>query len=439
MKYFSSGSILFTNNCNLACPYCYEKTKGTDIITEEVIRKAIQFLTEGAIYNKKNKISIDFFGGEPLLALDRLDYALDYTYPYLDSIALTTGKIIKPDFNLVTNGTIWNKDVEHFLLKWRKLAGKISVQFSFDGSPEVQAKSRIAKNNIFDTGKRMEDTLDAVINFCYLNGIKIEEEFCVHSVVTPETITSFCNNYKYFLDKGFPVWHFLLREGDWTQELSLIYEEELKKLRKILSSYPNSLIQACSSFKNKNNCKGPTCGAGIDYCSITPSGDIYPCHNFIEMGEPYKLGSLLPNIQIDKDKKDFYEHLDKQDFIGNKNCNNCEFCSACQVCIATNIAYNVLPSLNFPKVCSFTEAEYKNNLIIAEMLGEKMDDKINIDDFSKFLTEYLDKVTNGIKDNNERISEGLSILQNQMNELKVTQQDILNLLLYILGTNETRN
>lgn len=432
LRYFSSGSILYTNNCNLACSYCYEKTKGTDVISEEVIKKAIEFFTKGAIYNKKNKISIDFFGGEPLLALDRLDYTLDYVYPYLDSIALTTNKIIKPDFNLVTNGTIWNKDVEHFLLKWRKLAGKISVQFSFDGSPEVQCKSRVAKNNAFNTGNRMEETLNAAIDFCYLNGIKLEEEFCVHSVVTPETISSLADNYKYFLDKGFPMWHFLLREGDWTQELCLVYEEELKKIRKILGNYPKELIKACTSFQNSNNCTGPSCGAGIDYCSITPLGDIYPCHNFIEMGEPYKIGQLLPNITIDNEKKQFYEQLKKEDFIGNKNCNDCDFCSACKMCIATNVAYNILPSLNFPKICDFIEVLYKNNEAISEMFDEKSD-KINIDEFSKFLGDYLDKLVAGLQDNNERIGEGLGILQQQMNELKSTQQDILNLLLYDLN------
>ena len=102
------------------------------------------------------------------------------------------------------------------------------------------------------------------------------------------------------------------------------------------------------------------------------------------------------------------------------------------MCIATNVAYNILPSLNFPKVCDFIEVLYKNNEAIAEMFDEKQDN-IDITEFSEFLGEYLDKIVVGLQDNNERIGEGLGILQNQMNELKTTQQDILNLLLYILN------
>jgi uncharacterized protein len=34
------------------------------------------------------------------------------------------------------------------------------------------------------------------------------------------------------------------------------------------------------------------CGVGLEYCAVTPDGDIYPCHQFVGQSQ-FKMGSVL--------------------------------------------------------------------------------------------------------------------------------------------------
>ena len=74
-----SASLIMTENCNLNCTYCFEKDKSVSMMTKEVAKKSVDFLIENAIFEKRDRIDFMFFGGEPLLNIDVIDYIYEYS------------------------------------------------------------------------------------------------------------------------------------------------------------------------------------------------------------------------------------------------------------------------------------------------------------------------------------------------------------------------
>lgn len=105
---FSSLSIELTRRCNLACKHCLKGDPENVDISNEVIDSLID--TVNAIY------SVQFTGGEPMLAIDRIQYLLE---------AAKRADIVIFGLSLVTNGTILNdeiisvfKDWHNYIKKW---------------------------------------------------------------------------------------------------------------------------------------------------------------------------------------------------------------------------------------------------------------------------------------------------------------------------------
>lgn len=80
------------------------------------------------------------------------------------------------------------------------------------------------------------------------------------------------------------------------------------------------------------------CGAGNEYLAITPSGDIYPCHQFVG-NEDFKLGNILDEkIELPKEVTNMFReaHVYAKDEC--RNCWNKFYCSG--GCHANAINFN---------------------------------------------------------------------------------------------------
>ncbi len=67
------------------------------------------------------------------------------------------------------------------------------------------------------------------------------------------------------------------------------------------------------------------CGAGCEYIAITPTGDIYPCHQFVGE-ERYRLGDLDVGIE----RKDVVKSFFDTTLLTKPECDDCfakYFCS----------------------------------------------------------------------------------------------------------------
>ena len=67
------------------------------------------------------------------------------------------------------------------------------------------------------------------------------------------------------------------------------------------------------------------CGAGFEYVAVTPNGDLYPCHQFLEDKE-YKLGNVYTGIE----RKDITKKFKHTTIYSKEECKECwarMFCS----------------------------------------------------------------------------------------------------------------
>ena len=90
--------MILTDQCNLRCSYCFEKDKNPHKMSDETAMASVDFLMEASGPTKK--LTLLFFGGEPLLRFDLMQKVWEYATKRADEL----GK--KINWNMTTNGTL---------------------------------------------------------------------------------------------------------------------------------------------------------------------------------------------------------------------------------------------------------------------------------------------------------------------------------------------
>lgn len=322
------AEILITNNCNLSCSYCFEEHKDRKM-SKETAKNVVDFLFKNA--SKSNeKVIIKFFGGEPLLNIDLINYIYDY------SLKLSKKLKVKVEFFISTNATIFNKKIKEFIIKWKKDFGKINMQVSIDGMPHIQNKNRKTREGN-PSSKFVEKFIKEINNL----NLNLGEDVFPHSVITKNTLSDLFNIYKYFVDYGFEgFWYLLDNEEDWNKNDLKIFEKELIKIKNDIEK--NNFKK--SNFKNlyskSNTCPSKTCQAGNKFVAIDTDGSIYPCHRFIKFKDKFKLSSInnFNSNKFNNNREPFVFH-NRDDLFGNKSCENCDY-KNCRRCLAVNYNKN---------------------------------------------------------------------------------------------------
>jgi sulfatase maturation enzyme AslB (radical SAM superfamily) len=112
--------LYITTICNLACDYCYEGKKPEPRTATE--QQIIDFFNE-IVEREKGLIStVVFMGGEPFMAMKRLQFALDYAMSLKHQFAIS----------IITNGTqLMMYDKKFYDELFTKIC---TIEISYDGS-----------------------------------------------------------------------------------------------------------------------------------------------------------------------------------------------------------------------------------------------------------------------------------------------------------------
>lgn len=150
-------TIIPTLDCNFRCAYCYEKDRIKPVyMDDETENKIIEFI--GKNHRKTESLNIEWFGGEPLLAFNR--------------IVSLTGRIKKLgiDFEsgLTTNGFLLTTDKIDFL----KELGISKIQITIDGTEETHNKRRPHRDNK-ETYSTILKNIEDIIKYSNSNNYKI--------------------------------------------------------------------------------------------------------------------------------------------------------------------------------------------------------------------------------------------------------------------------
>ncbi len=132
-------TVLLTRDCNLRCPYCYqERAKGP--ISDDVVA-ALLDLAENESKGGK-PISINWFGGEPLMHLD----LLNDIFKKMQKVAKKNKSSFSHSF--ISNGYLLTPQVAKHLSK----IGCRNVQITLDGPKRIHDEKRVlpGKGPTFD-------------------------------------------------------------------------------------------------------------------------------------------------------------------------------------------------------------------------------------------------------------------------------------------------
>ena len=124
--------IVPTINCNFNCPYCFEQSKQAKYMDDKVEKELFDFIKS---HNKAEMMTLTWYGGEPLLALDRIASILDY-------IAKNISLEIK-EHTLITNGYLFNDRAIELFQKYPL----DTIQITLDGVRERHDKLRALRHD----------------------------------------------------------------------------------------------------------------------------------------------------------------------------------------------------------------------------------------------------------------------------------------------------
>ncbi|MGF0040087.1 thioether cross-link-forming SCIFF peptide maturase [Peptoniphilaceae bacterium SGI.131] len=279
------------HTCNLSCEYCFAK-QGTyhgenAIMSFEVAKRAIDFLIENS-GNRKN-LEVDFFGGEPLINWK----VVKDVVAYARSIEKDHNKNFR--FTLTTNGVLLDDEVIEFANREMH-----NVVLSLDGRKESNDRFRVDIN-----GRGSYDRI--VPNFKKLVESRGDKSYYIRGTYTHYN-RDFTEDVFHMADLGFrelsmePV----VAAGDspaalTDEDLPFLFDqyEILAKemLRREEEGRPFNFYHYTINLQS-----GPCiykriagCGSGTEYMAVTPTGDLFPCHQFVNDKEKC-LGNVFDGI-----------------------------------------------------------------------------------------------------------------------------------------------
>lgn len=323
------------HDCNLKCKYCFAKQGdfggNAELMSLDVGKKAMDFLVANS-GNRRN-LDIDFFGGEPLMNWEVVKELVKYGR----KIEKPAGKNMR--FTITTNGVLLDDEKIDFINEHMH-----NVVLSLDGRKEINDQMRLTIN---DRGSY--DTI--VPKFQKLVSQRPKDKYYyVRGTFTRDNL-DFSKDINHFADLGFELTSIEPVVDDESNPFAL-REEDLPKIFEEYESYAAELAQRQLEGEklkffhfmidlNQGPCvikRITGCGAGNEYVSIVPNGDIYPCHQFVGK-EEFVMGNVHEDeITLPESMREMFREAHVYNKESCKTCWNKFYCSG--GCHANAINFN---------------------------------------------------------------------------------------------------
>ena len=324
------------HTCNLNCSYCFAsqgKYHGDRaLMSYEVGKQALDYLIANS--PGRRNLEVDFFGGEPLLNWDVCKRLVAY--------GREQEKLHNKNFRftLTTNGLLINDDVIDF--SNREMG---NVVLSLDGRKVTHDRLRVGRN-----GKGSYDLiLDKFKRFADSRG---QKDYYMRGTYTHFN-TDFAADVLHMADLGFkelsiepvvcdPKEDYALQESDLPvllEQYEILAKEMLHRYRKgdgfTFYHYMIDLDGGPCIVKRVSGC-----GVGTEYMAVTPTGDLYPCHQFVGDTD-----FLLGNVYDGMTRPQVLEQFEHCNVYSHKECKDCFAKLYCSGGCAAN-AYHTTGSVN---------------------------------------------------------------------------------------------
>lgn len=346
-------TIQVTGDCNMACTYCYQEHKNTQTVDIEKAKKFIKAMVtnDQRMFNgyfdfgaKDISICLQFIGGEPLVnykaVIELCDYYTELCKQY------NPGLFKRSIFGICTNGTIWNKDVEHLLKRYRN---KFSVGVSIDGNKKLHDTCRLFKGSgepTYDVVVKNLENFRKVLPFEMVN-----TKFTVSHENLPYLSGALIGMYEDLKFTKIPC--NCVFEDVWSKEDAKLLYKELKKVADYLlhnnikvDSINLSTIEHKNveigmfneyNFREEVDYDGVWCGGNGRMLFMQYDGKFYCCNRYSEISVGDKDKDLC--IGTVDDGINRYDVVNKLRCVSRKTmynyeCKKCPIARGCADCLA---------------------------------------------------------------------------------------------------------
>ena len=305
----SSIKLDISEACNLGCRYCYAEggSFGHEpmMMSKEVAKKAIDMIFERSVRVGSDHVGIIFLGGEPLVNLEVMKFAIDYS----QILGKEQGKDV--GYSMTTNATLFSDEALELITEYR-----IGIKVSIDGEKDIHDYLRPYK----DGGGTFDDVIANIRKLVAKRGYPP----AVRAVITNKNLN--LNGIAEYLEEiGFNLIGFGYAEGSCFKKGTLdlrpkdwkVLEEEerqvgLKVLEKLDSGetpkfnpYDRLLVKIHHRTKTKMRC-----GYARGTITVAADGKIFPCPLSPGKRDPYVIGDVWQGVDMKRVKAmvaDYYK------------------------------------------------------------------------------------------------------------------------------------
>lgn len=322
--------IDLTQKCNYDCIYCFRDTNSNEYMRNGKLPQILHYIYQYCITHKKNRISIQAWGGEPLLCYKDILQITDYFKK----------KGIKAALEIETNASLITDEIAKSLFEH-----DIRIGVSIDGPERIQVIQRKSCNN--------ESSYDQTCRGISYIKKYYGTRFGSISVVTKYNVGHPEELVDHLLSLGIYNMKFnIVRDNRYANTGGLLPElEKVKEFytrlfwhvldyRKkgivIIESTIHTRYENLTMSSRKNCCESCGCSGGRSILSFDGFGDIYPCE--MTDFEEEKLGSIFDgdlDELIDNNTNSFF-NKDRTD----ERCRNCPWLFFCQGGCTSRVLYS---------------------------------------------------------------------------------------------------
>ncbi len=310
-----------TDRCNARCPYCYVPLK-TRVNGRSMSTKELDFIL-GKIQNyfagKKRKPVIIFHASEPLLVKDAVFFAIHKYHRHFK-------------FGLQTNATLMKKEDAVFLMRYRVGVG-ISLDAStalinnrlrpdaanggnfkkallaldwLDGYPGLNVITTVTKHNVHNLPQMVKFLHKKRVPCVLLNPVRLTQK---NSRGLKPDQDVFANNF--------------IRAVDTAMALS-----KKSKYKIIVGNFANVILAIVAPTARRLMCDISPCGGGRCFFTITASGEMIPCGEFIGL-KGFSGGNIFKDSITDAMASPAFKKIRSRKVEAIEECDTCALRNIC--------------------------------------------------------------------------------------------------------------
>lgn len=332
-----------TEDCCMACTYCYQHKKTNNKMTFEVAQKFIDDLLADKYdcINTSNTfgINFDFIGGEPFLEIELIEQICDYIFQRM--IELRHPWLYYCRMSMSSNGILYSTPkVQKFFQKYGRLT---SLGISIDGNKILHDACRIDLNGQGTYDRAIQAAHDYKKMFGSLPSTKM--------TIAPENVNFLFDAILNLINEGYTtIMLNCVYENVWNNQHALILYNQLKNISDYLIKndlynkiyirmFEEDNFQPMEESHNENWCGG----VSDTNLSVNYTGNLYPCVRYMESSLNYRQKPIIVG-NVNEGYLSTEEHKINHQQVSNitrrsqstDKCFYCPIAAGCSWCSAYN-------------------------------------------------------------------------------------------------------